>query len=248
MGIGEQTELRYEMGTIPEPAHNSAVLSAMARECAERPLEQNGERITKKSRDLVRDYIEHFDKKKTTDGVFQPLHDQADLPPCPENGFRGWDFDRISELAIILSERCTQLTVTKFQEAMFFADSLSYEHSSRSLTGLVYVHGTYGPMINNCDALLYELQEQSVVTLVPYGDGAVLLPAARPQGLCSKPELHVIDEVVEFVNSFRTASELSECSHGLSIWANTKCGQTIGYTSSLTEASKAVETRLPQTQ
>ena len=113
LGIGEQTELRYEMGSIVEPAHNSAVLSAMAREGAKRLLEQNGERITKKSRDLARDYIEHFDSKKTTDGVFLPLHDQADLPPCPENGFRGWDFDRISELAIILSERCTQLSVTK---------------------------------------------------------------------------------------------------------------------------------------
>ena len=103
-------------------------------------------------------------------------------------------------------------------------------------------------MISNCDALLYDLQEQSVVTLVPYGDGEVPLPAARPQGLFSELELHIIDEAVEFVNSFRTASGLSEYSHGLSAWANTKCGQTIDHTSSLAEASKAVETRLLQTR
>jgi transcriptional regulator with XRE-family HTH domain len=59
LGFGEQTELRYEMGTIPEPTHNSIILSAMTREAAERLLEQNGERIAQKSRDLVRDYIEH---------------------------------------------------------------------------------------------------------------------------------------------------------------------------------------------
>ena len=79
-------------------------------------------------------------------------------------------------------------------------------------------------------------------------ESEVPLPATRPQGLFSELELHIIDEAVEFVNSFRTASGLSECSHGLSAWANTKCGQTIDYTSSLAEASKAVETRLPQTQ
>lgn len=86
------------------------------------------------------------------------------------------------------------------------------------------------------------------MTLVPYSDGEVLLPAARPQGLFSESELHVIDEVVGFVNSFRTASGLSEYSHGLSAWANTKCSQTIDHTSSLAEASKAVETRLLQTR
>ena len=244
LGFGEQTEHRYETGSIPERAHNNAIRQAMTASGASALLASNEDRISPKSVTAVRAYINTLSCEYDSGWVSLPLYDPSDQSPSPSNGFRAWDLQRITELTTILASRCTALFVTTYHQAMFFADSLCYERTSRSLTGLTYAHGYYGPMINNRDGLMYKLRSSGVIELDQQGDGEVIRPLAKPQGLFSKKELGVIGDVVRFVNSFPSASALSSYSHSLSAWANTANEQVVDYTKAAGEVERAVRARL----
>lgn len=244
LGFGEQTEHRYETGSIPERAHNNVIRQAMTASGASALLAANADRILPKSIAAVKAYIDLLNSDFSPGWVSLPLYTPSDQSPSPSNGFRAWDLKRISELTTILASRCSSLFVTKYQKAMFFADSLCYERTSRSLTGLTYAHGYYGPMINNRDGLMYTLRSNGVIELDQQGDGEVIRALTEPAGLFSQEELSVISDVVKFVNSFPSATALSNYSHGLSAWADTANGQLVDYTRATGEVERAVRARL----
>lgn len=79
--------------------------------------------------------------------------------------------------------------------------------------------------------------------LVPNGWGEVVSPTGdAPQVLSSKEEL--IDKVARFVNSFSSATEISEYSHTLSAWSDTNNGELIEYNANHGEIAEAIERRM----
>lgn len=64
----------------------------------------------------------------------------------------------------------------------------------------------------------------------------------------SPEELELIDEVANFVNSFSTASELSDFSHGLDCWDESVDGEVIEYTRDNGEVGDAMAKRMKRLQ
>jgi hypothetical protein len=168
---------------------------------------------------------------------------EADAPSAT-NGYRRLNFDRISALARTLADKCRSLYWTKFQKAMFFADMASFERYGRSLTGLTYARAPHGPVIDKKDELRYLLVEQEVIEFQESGWGEVLVPAHSGSQTFDGDEMRLIEEVVEFVDTFDTAADLSDFSHGLKCWSDRSDGELIEYKRGAKEVSRSMAERM----
>lgn len=247
LGFGEQTTYRYEHGDIPDQSHNTTMLSARSVEGARLLLSQNGSRLSSRSKAKVEQRIQAM----TDDAVDEvklglTLEAREADTPSAANGYRRLDMDRVAALAFELASRCHELYWTKLQKAMFFADMVGFERSSRSLTGLSYAHATYGPVMDRKDEVRYRLASRRAVDFRECGWGEVLVPIQLEGQPFSPMELAIIAEVADFVNSFDTASELSDFSHGLSCWKASADGEIIEYTSNDGEVGSAMTKRMAQ--
>lgn len=64
------------------------------------------------------------------------------------------------------------LGTTKLNKLMYYLDFISYRDRGRSVSGDAYIHKDYGPIPENIDDMLVELQEQKQlgIEVVPYKD------------------------------------------------------------------------------
>lgn len=249
LGFGEQTVARYEYGALPDELHAGTLRRAITAEGAASLLAERGCALSAKTVEAVRRFITANGPRggapagpANRGGWPRP----EDLRPSSANGYRGIDLRRTGALIAALASRCHDLYWTKLQKAMFFADFLAYDGTTKSLTGLSYAHGTYGPVMNGMSEIKGMLDEGiDGVALEPRGWGEVVV--ARPDGgqgcdehVFSPEEERVIDVAARFVDGFGGARELSEYSHGLRAWSQTDDGQIIDYAENAREVAAAV--------
>ena len=170
----------------------------------------------------------------------------ADDEPSAENGFKTLDMPRVRSLIVTLANRCRDLYVTKLQKAMYFCDALSFELTSRSMTGLAYAHAPRGPIIDQWNLMVGSMEHDGIVSLdqAPSGWGEIVVAHSGPEVEFDEEESEIIDRIVAFVNTFDTAREISECSHRISSWRNTVDGQKMDYLDIGGEVSAVITERL----
>lgn len=245
LGFGEQTVYRYEHGDIPDRSHNTTMMSAKSAEGARLLLSQNGHKLNGKSVARIEGRIQAMvDGSAGIKRVCPTLEQREAWAPCAANGFRRLDLDRVAALVLELANKCHELYWTKLQKAAFFADMVCYERCSRSLTGLSYAHATYGPVIDRKDEVRCVLVDRGVVDFREHGWGEILMPLQPDGQPFNANELALIDEIARFVNSFHSASELSDFSHALNCWGNSADGETIEYTRDNGEVGRAMLERM----
>ena len=77
-----------------------------------------------------------------------------------------------------------------------------------------------------------------------YEWGDIIVPNGEAPDVFTREELGIIDRVAEFVNTFSSASELSEFSHKLGAWKKTSNGELISYVSGTNEIGAAIAERM----
>ncbi len=245
LGFGEQTIYRYEHGDIPDQLHSSTLAAAQTATGARHLLERNGQNLAARSVAAIEKHIDELEGSEEKPAAIQTeLLERTAAKPSSLNGYRALDLTRVSALVFLLSEKCKDLYWTKLQKAMFFADMLFCEQTSRSLTGLSYAHATYGPVMDNMDEIRLFLTEHGIISFQQKGWGEVLVPQHIDIQPFDAQDLSLIEQIAEFVNSFNTAAELSEFSHHLRYWSENGCGQLIRYGEYDREVSDAIAARM----
>lgn len=245
LGFGEQTAYRYERGDLPDQTHGNTLRSASTVSGARLLLSQNRIKLSNRSIGRIEQRIQAMETGTVKE--YEPqliLENRETSSPSAANGYRRLSFERVFALAFILAEKCKELYWTKFQKATFFVDMAYFDKTSQSLTGLTYAHATYGPVIDRKEEVRFALAEQGVVGFIEYGYGEILVPLDYSNMPFSEEELSFIDEMVDFVNTFGSATDLSDYSHRLSCWTNSHDGETIEYTRNNGEVTQAVKARL----
>ncbi len=245
LGFGEQTAYRYEHGDIPDQSHNTTMLSAKTIEGARLLLAQNRGRLGDRSIARIEQCVQAM-----VDGAAErtrlrfTLEDREADAPSAANGYRRLDLDRVAALVYELASRCRDLYWTKLQKAIFFADMICYERYSCSLTGLSYAHATYGPVMDRKDEVRCILVDRGTIGFRECGWGEILVPLQSGDLPFNAEETALIDEVSRFVNSFNTATELSDFSHKLNCWDGSVDGEIIEYTRDDGEVGVAMHERM----
>lgn len=245
LGFGEQTIAKYEKGTLPDKSHSDTLALAETSDGARFLLGRNAGSLSDDSIRKVEDFIQRKQVERDPFFDFSDYMNEAlNAPPSRENGYRRRDDSRVSALVCAISARCTNLFKTKLQKAMFFCDFLACERFGQSLTGLRYAHADYGPIMDGCDYLLGGLEYQGVIKKEEKGDGEIIVPLRDCDGAFAPEEIELIDEIADFVNSFRYAKDISNYSHTLDAWKNTSSGRIIHYNMNMGEIGEAVSRRL----
>lgn len=244
LGFGEQTAAKYDKGSIPDLLHSNTMRMASTPKGAEMLLALNGASITSQSAAQVRNYIQRLSEGDKIgliwDGTLLPDTQQ----PCAENGFRSYEWDRVSAMVMRLAEKCSDLYKTKLQKAAYFCDGLTFELTGTSLTGMSYAHATYGPIMTDYDMLITRMVRDGSVRCEPCGWGSVVVSNKPIPAVFTEDELSIIDRVAEFVNTFPSTTELSDYSHELDAWKQTSSGELISYVREKNEIQNAIEQRI----
>lgn len=123
---------------------------------------------------------------------------------------------------------------TVLYKLLYFIDMDYYEKYGRSITGLTYIHNTYGPSpVNDFRAVVDDMRAHNeldiVVTKFFNNKQKKYLPQATPElHNLSGNEIKHIDEVLERLSD-KTATELSDLSHKDTPWIVAKQGEPIDY-------------------
>lgn len=245
LGFGEQTIAKYESGSLPDKSHSCTLNLARTIEGARHLLESNGASLSEKSVRKVQDFIAKASAGAQLGAMRNP---EGAERPCNLNGYRVLDMERIGIMLDRFASKCNDFYWTKAQKAMYFCDALCYETTGRSMSGARYAHGMYGPIMQDRVEIIGELEQQGVVSTRPCGWGFIIEPGkASSHGLTSEDEA-MVDRVADFVNTFSTASELSDYSHKLEAWKQTKNGEMIEYGTVFGQVTKAINSRLKSTK
>ena len=245
LGFGEQTVARYEAGSIPDESHDTTLKLAATPQGAASLLEVRRQSLPPS----VASAVEGFVGRRSADRsrwafARSPWPTPEMARPSSRNGYRGFDWPRVCEVVRELADRCHDLYKTKLQKAMFFVDHVSFERTSRSMTGLAYAHADYGPVMDGRERVVSDLVDQGVVRLEQKGWGEVVVPVRNREDVLSQAELDLVDEVAEFVDTFETAAEISDFSHHLDAWSDTTSGEIIDYMAHAPQVDDSVRARM----
>lgn len=242
LGFGDQTEHRYEKGSIPDRVHANTLREAMTPDGAARLLASNRDQMDVDSVFLVESYIARngmsASKFRTWASLLGSIRSPAD------RGFREFDEGRVAAIVYEFASRCKSLYWTKLQKAMYFLDNLAFSRTATSMTGLSYAHADHGPIMDQKEGVKAVLFYSGAVSFEEQDVGDIVTPRQRPDIELSDRDMALIDEVVNMVNTFSTCGEISNYSHSLSSWSKTNSGEIIPYIGNADEVANAITQRL----
>ena len=230
---GDKTICRYENGSIQDKAHNSLLLFLREPENMRTYLTENeivlDERQKAKLLDTV-DKLEHDKEYRAGRRFFELFFSRI---PSEENGFKGFDYEKLCAMVLFFAHKSTGLLKTKLMKLLNYSDMVFYKENGISISGLKYAHLPYGPVPDNFDIILGKMAADHLAHIEVIYDGAyekhqVVPECDVPEGVLSDSEVEMLNRIYEKFKSFGSV-EISDYSHKEKGYNATKTGQIISY-------------------
>ena len=230
---GDKTICRYENGSIQDKAHNSLLLFLREPENMRTYLMENeivlDERQKKKLLDIV-DKLEQDTDYRVGRRFFDLFFSRI---PSEENGFKGFDYEKLCAMVLFFANKSTELLKTKLMKLLNYSDMVFYKENGISISGLRYAHLPYGPVPDNFDIILGKMAADHLAHIEVVYDGAyekhqVIPECDVPEGILSDAETEVLNRIYEKFKNFGSV-EISDYSHKEKGYNATKTGQIISY-------------------
>lgn len=230
---GDKTICRYENGSIQDKAHNSLLLFLRKPENMRTYLTEN---------EIVLDERQKSKLLDTVDKLEQGTEYQADRRffdlffsrvPCEENGFKGFDYEKLCAMVLFFANKSDELLKTKLMKLLNYADMIFYKENGISISGLKYEHLPYGPVPDHFDVILGKMETDHIAHVDVFYDGAyekhqVIPERDVPEGVLSHMEMEVLNRIYEKFKNFGSA-EISNYSHKEKGYSATTTGEIISY-------------------
>ena len=230
---GDKTIRRYENGAVQDRAHNSLMLFLREPENMRTYLTENEVALDEKQ---VAKLLNTVDKLEQ-DTDFRADRRYFDLffsrIPCEENGFKGFDYEKLCAMVLFFVHKSAGLLKTKLMKLLNYSDMIFYKENGLSISGLKYAHLPYGPVPDNFDMIFGKMAADHNAHIEVFYDGAyenhqVVPECDVPEGVLSDEEIEVLTRVYEKFKNFGSA-EISNYSHRETGYKATKKGQIISY-------------------
>ena len=230
---GDKTICRYENGSIQDKAHNSLLLFLREPENMRTYLTENeivfDERQKAKLLDIV-DKLEQDTDYRVGRRFFDLFFSRI---PSEENGFKGFDYEKLCAMVLFFANKNTELLKTKLMKLLNYSDMIFYKENGISISGLKYAHLPYGPVPDHFDMILGKMAADHIAHIDVFYDGVyekhqVVPECDTPEGALSETELEVLNRIYEKFKNFGSV-EISDYSHKEKGYNATKTGETISY-------------------
>lgn len=229
LGWGKMTINRYENGALQSQAHDDILRNIINnenffKEKVEMAFEKK--KISEKTYDKINLSISENFRNDELEEIFL-LYDHSQ---SIYNGFTMLNFDKIKNLIPYLSSK-VKLFKTKLNKLLWYIDFLYFKENTISITGLRYVKGTFGPMIENkgYNRIPFYLDGLSISIEEIENDREIIVPNGEfDLSVFSEDELNIIDKVIQRFEKLNT-NQISDLSHFEDAWINTSMGELISY-------------------
>lgn len=230
---GDKTIRRYENGAVQDRAHNSLLLFLREPENMRTYLTENEVALDEKQINRLLEAVEKLEQ----DTDFRVGRRYFDLffsrVPCEENGFKGFDYEKLCAMVLFFAHKSAGLLKTKLMKLLNYSDMIFYKENGLSISGLKYAHLPYGPVPDNFDMILGKMAADHIAHIEVFYDGSyenhqVIPECDVPEGALSDKEIEVLNRIYEKFKNFGSA-EISNYSHREKGYNATKTGQIISY-------------------
>lgn len=230
---GDKTIRRYENGAVQDRAHNSLLLFLREPENMRTYLTENEIALDEKQISRLLETVEKLEQ----DTDFRVSRRYFDLffsrVPCEENGFKGFDYEKLCAMVLFFAHKSAGLLKTKLMKLLNYSDMIFYKENGLSISGLKYAHLPYGPVPDNFDMILGKMAADHIAHIEVFYDGSyenhqVIPECDVPEGALSDKEIEVLNRIYEKFKNFGSA-EISNYSHKEKGYNATKTGQIISY-------------------
>lgn len=144
--------------------------------------------------------------------------------------------ERLKKLIHYVCRECgndpTRLGKVRLHKILFLSDLWKFKLKTESISGTVYKKNQFGPFNKDVDQLLYELQKEGKVSIIPQRedeyDPVGLIGKGQPDiSEFTDRELAIVKDNIEYVCN-HTANEISEKTHG-PVWTMAEHGEDLPY-------------------
>lgn len=230
---GDKTIFRYENGSIQDKAHNSLLLFLSKPENMKSYLSKNEVNLDKKQMDKLLNVVNSFEndiEKETERKYFNYFFPSS---PCEENGYKGFDYDKLCAMVLFFANKNSELLKTKLMKLLNYSDMIFYKENGISISGLRYVHLPYGPVPDNFDMLIGRMTADHLIHIdVTYNNNyeyhRVIPDCDNLENFLSIEEIETLERVYEKFKDFSSA-EISDYSHQEKGYKSTIPGEIISY-------------------
>lgn len=230
---GDKTICRYENGSIQDKAHNSLLLFLREPENMRTYLTENEIVLDERQKAKLLDTVDKLEQDKEYRAGRRFFELFFSRIPSEENGFKGFDYEKLCAMVLFFAHKSTGLLKTKLMKLLNYSDMVFYKENGISISGLKYAHLPYGPVPDNFDIILGKMAADHLAHIEVIYDGAyekhqVVPECDVPEGVLSDSEVEMLNRIYEKFKSFGSV-EISDYSHKEKGYNATKTGQIISY-------------------
>ena len=230
---GDKTIHRYENGFIQDKAHNSLLRLLRDPENMRVYLTENEVLLDEKQRKELLATIDRLELNSGTGDNPRILGHFFSKIPSEENGFKGFDYEKLCAMVLFYANKPYELLKTKLMKLLNYADMIFFRDNGISISGLKYVHLPYGPVPDHFDILIDAMTADRVAHIeVLYDNGyekhRVIPDRKNDKGTLSDAEIEILERVYNRFKDYGSA-QISEYSHKEKGYNSTVQGETISY-------------------
>lgn len=230
---GDKTICRYENGSVQDKAHNSLLLFLREPENMRTYLTENEIALDERQKAKLMDTVEKLEQDidyRVGRIFFEMFFSRI---PCEENGFKGFDYEKLCAMVLFFAHESSELLKTKLMKLLNYSDMIFYKENGISMSGLKYAHLPYGPVPEHFDMLLGKMEADHIAHIeVIYDNGyekhQVIPECDMPKDILSQEELDVLQRIFVKFKDFGSV-DISNYSHNEKGYNNTKQGEIISY-------------------
>lgn len=169
---GDKTICRYENGSVQDKAHNSLLLFLREPENMRTYLTENEIALDERQKAKLMDTVEKLEQDtdyRVGRRFFEMFFSRV---PCEENGFKGFDYEKLCAMVLFFAHESSELLKTKLMKLLNYSDMIFYKENGISMSGLKYAHLPYGPVPEHFDMLLGKMEADHIAHIeVIYDNG-----------------------------------------------------------------------------
>jgi len=148
---------------------------------------------------------------------------------------------KLTQLVLYVAERCEKhdlFGMVKLNKVLFFSDRNAYIRLGKTITDGHYVKKSFGPVVEDFDALIDRLEENRIVAVyerkMPDLTAQKRVVALRRPNLSefTGEEIAVVEDVIDWMRPM-TANEISELSHESVGWEVARINEPIVFSTAL---------------
>ena len=230
---GDKTICRYENGSVQDKAHNSLLLFLREPENMRTYLTENEIALDERQKAKLLDTVEKLEQDteyRVGRRFFELFFSRI---PCEENGFKGFDYEKLCAMVLFFAHKSSELLKTKLMKLLNYSDMIFYKENGISISGLKYAHLPYGPVPENFDMLFGKMTADHIAHIEVFYDNGyekhqVIPECDIPDGVLSEEELDVLERIYVKFKDFGSV-DISNYSHKEKGYSSTKKGEIISY-------------------